>query len=237
MYANNDIEIGFTLDVFDRWLPTEFQAQAIKEEIEETCGGGLISVNKGDGYTSSIGLDFLVVFNLVKNEIDVPMKPLLNFIKLEAEYKKDPICSIRVVENIRQLDCWMNGNCIDLSNAKEVLEELRDFPRFALLYLLYDPNPDKATIDRDLGAMKTMIENHFDAVFGWPIDGSALPDGCKATEDDVQVIRDCLFSGFIGCKTNTNYEAFLNGDLTEDQIADNEKRLAAAVAVLARTNP
>lgn len=237
MYANNDIEIGFTLAVFDRWLPTEFQAQAIKEEVKQKCGGGRISVNKGDGYTSSIGLDFLVVFNLVKNEIDVPMGPLLSFIELEAEYKKDPISTIRVVENIRQLDGWMNGNCADLSNAEEVLEELRDFPRFALLHLLYDPRPDKATIDRDLGAMKAMIENHFDAVFGWPIDGSAMPAACKATEDDVQVIWDYLFSDLIGCKTNSNYDAFLNGDLTEDQIADNEKRLAAAVAVLARTNP
>lgn len=237
MYANNDIEIGFTLDVFDRWLPTEFQAQAIKNEIEETCGGGLISVNKGDGYTSSIGLDFNVVFNLVKNAIDVPMGPLLTFIELEAEYEKDPICAIRVVKNIRQLDWWMNGNRIDLSNAEEVLEELRDFPRLALLYLLYDPKPHKATIDRDLGAMKTMIENHFDAVFGWPIDGSARPAGCRATKANVQVIRDYLFSGFIGCKTNTNYDKFLDADLTEDQMAYNAQRLAAAVAVLARTNP
>lgn len=237
MYANNDIEIGFTLDVFDRWIPTEFQAQAIKIEVEEKCGGGLISVNKGDGYTSTIGLDFLVVFNLVKNVIDVPMGPLLSFIKLEAGYKKDPISAIRVVEDIRLLDCWMNGNCIDLSNAEEVLEELRDFPRVALLYLLYDPRPDKATIDHDLGAMKTMIGNHFDAVFGWPVDGSTMPAACGATETDVQVIRDYLFGGFISCKTNTNYDEFLNADLTEDQMADNAQRLAAAIAVLARTNP
>lgn len=237
MYANNDIEIGFALDVFDRWLPTEFQAQAIKEEVEKKCGGGLISVDTGDSYTSSIGLDFLVVFNLVKNEIGVPMGPLLSFIELEAEYKKDPISAIRVLENIRQLDRWMNGNCIDLSNTEEVLEELRDFPRFALLYLLYDPKPDKATIDRDLCAMKTMIGNHFDAVFGWPIDGSAMPAACRATEADVQVIQDYLFSGFIGCKTNSNYDEFLDADLAEDQMAYNQKRLAAAVTVLARTNP